>query len=188
MDGKAMAAWQHRSSRSRFSIPDSPAAKLRPYNAGMTAASDLERFIRDTIPMARAMDLRIAAHDAESLRLHAPLGPNINDKGCAFGGSLGGLMTMAGWALVTLTLRRHGIDADVFVANEETRFRTPLTRDLEAVARLAPESSWQAFLDMFAARGRAQVWIDAAVRGDGRDAATQHARFVALKRGTGSGT
>ena len=61
-----------------------------------SAAHDLTRFIRDEIPLARAMDLELLAHDGDRLALRAPLAPNVNDKGCAFGGSLVSLMTLPG--------------------------------------------------------------------------------------------
>ncbi len=41
-----------------------------------------------------------------SLTLAVPLAPNINDKGCAFGGSLTSLMTLASWGVVELALAR----------------------------------------------------------------------------------
>ncbi|MCA1714382.1 MAG: thioesterase domain-containing protein, partial [Gammaproteobacteria bacterium] len=52
------------------------------------------------MPPVSAMRLRIVGFDGDCLRLHAPLGCHVNDKGCAFGGSLGSLMTLAAWGLV----------------------------------------------------------------------------------------
>jgi thioesterase domain-containing protein len=49
----------------------------------------------DRRPITRAMQLEIAAWDGESLQIRAPLPPNVNDKGCAFGGSLVSVMTLA---------------------------------------------------------------------------------------------
>ena len=83
------------------------------------------------MPPVAALGLRIVEATGERLRLHAPLAPNINDKGCAFGGSLGSLMTLAGWGLIVLRLAEVGLDADVFVADSETRYCAPLFADLE---------------------------------------------------------
>jgi hypothetical protein len=47
------------------------------------------------IPLTRFMHLAITGWDGDSLRMSAPLAPNINDKGCAFGGSLASVMTLA---------------------------------------------------------------------------------------------
>ena len=40
------------------------------------------------MPPVAAMQLRIAGFDGDALRLEAPLAAHVNDKGCAFGGSL----------------------------------------------------------------------------------------------------
>ena len=69
------------------------------------------RQIRDRvreIPLARAMALTVAGYDGATLALAAPLAPNGNDKGCAFGGSLASLMTLAGWAWSTSRSRLAG--------------------------------------------------------------------------------
>ena len=126
-------------------------------------ADELVRFLRDKIPMARAMDLALQAHTDDLLALRAPLAPNINDKGCAFGGSLTSLMTLAGWSLITLRLAEVGIEADVFVADSEIRYRAPLYADLEATAELVDGESWQVFVDTLRNRGRARLGVVAAV-------------------------
>src|SRR5699024_9824089 len=75
-----------------------------------TPARALETRMRNDIPLTRAIDLRVRHADADTLILAAPLAPNINDKGCAFGGSLVSLMTIAGWAHVVLALEARGLD------------------------------------------------------------------------------
>ena len=160
------------------SSPNSPAS------AGRDAAAEaLVRFIRDEIPLAHAMDLRLEAHTPDRLSLAVPLAPNVNDKGCAFGGSLVSLMTLAGWALVELALRERGEDCDVFVGESTVRYLAPVWTDFRADAVLAPESDWATFFDTLAARGRARIEVSCAVPGeDGKPAATLAARFVAKRR------
>jgi thioesterase domain-containing protein len=148
-----------------------------------SAASSLLRFIRDEIPLARAMDLELLAHDDDRLVLHAPLAPNVNDKGCAFGGSLVSLMTLAGWGLVELALRRRNQDCDVFVGESTVRYLQPVWTDFQAEARLAPGADWAAFFDTLQARGKARIEVACQVPGaDGKPAATLAARFVAKRR------
>ena len=77
--------------------------------------SDLQSLILSEIPMARAMDMSLRDYDGAQLTIAAPLAPNINDKGCAFGGSLVSLMTLAGWSVVVLKLKDLGRDCDVYV-------------------------------------------------------------------------
>ena len=151
-------------------------------------ARQLIDFIRAEIPLALAMDLQLGTCDNDRLSLHAPLAPNINDKGCAFGGSLVSLMTLSGWALVELALRRRGEHCDVFVAESTVRYLAPLWSDLRSESRLAANSDWETFFRTLDARGRARIEVGCVVPGsDGQPAATLDARFVA-KRRPGAGT
>ncbi len=149
-----------------------------------TPARQLIEFIRDEIPLAHAMDLQLAGSGDDFLSLRAPLAPNVNDKGCAFGGSLVSLMTLSGWALVERALRRHGLDCDLFVAESTVRYLAPLWQDFHSEARLAADADWATFFNTLAARGKARIGVGCVVPGDnGRPAATLAARFVAKRRG-----
>jgi thioesterase domain-containing protein len=146
-------------------------------------AQALLDFIRTHIPLARAMDVRLHACEDDRLVLAAPLAPNVNDKNCAFGGSLVGLMTLAGWALVELALRRRGLDCDVYVADSSVRYLAPVWHDFRAEAHLAADAHWPDFFAALAERGRARVTVDCRVPGEGdAPAATLAARFVAKHR------
>ncbi|KGI79007.1 YiiD C-terminal domain-containing protein [Oleiagrimonas soli] len=145
-------------------------------------ARTLERFILDSIPPARAMQLRVLEHEADRLLMGAPLAANINDKGCAFGGSLTSLMTLAGWSLVELLLREHGHDCDVFVADSQVRYLKPVWEDLRAEARFAADADAGAFLATLAARGKARTEVRCRILTAEGEAATLQARFVARTR------
>lgn len=136
------------------------------------------------MPPVTALALRVVGDDDGRLRLHAPLAPNVNDKGCAFGGSLTSMMTLAGWGLIVLRLAEAGIEAEVYVADSEVRYRAPLYADLEAVAAPAAGESWDDFLDALRSRGRARIAIDAAVTlPEGGVAAESRARYAAIRTG-----
>lgn len=151
----------------------------------MTDAAALDAIARhfDAMPPVAGMGIRIAGYDGDALRLHAPLARHVNDKGCAFGGSLASLMTLAAWGLVTLRLEHAGLDADVFVADSQVRYLKPLFADLEAEARLAEGDGWAPFLATLRERGRARAVLATTVRlPDGGVAADARARYVAIAR------
>lgn len=132
------------------------------------------------MPPVAAMGIRIAGYDNGVLRMQAPLDANINDKGNAFGGSLASVMTLSGWALVSMCLGLAGKQAEVYVADSNIRYRAPVYGDLLATARLAPDQNWDDFLTLFTKRGRARVTVRAAIEGG---AAEFEGRFVALGKG-----
>src|SRR5690606_10332969 len=86
------------------------------------------------MPPARALQPRVDGYAQGRLRLHAPLSANVNDKGSAFGGSLASLMTLAAWGLTALQVEQAGLDAEVYVADAQLRYLTPLRADLIAEA------------------------------------------------------
>ncbi|MDQ2972300.1 MAG: YiiD C-terminal domain-containing protein [Rhodanobacteraceae bacterium] len=145
-------------------------------------AAQLERHILEHIPLARAMYARVARYDGAQLELVAPLAPNINDKGCAFGGSMASLMTLAGWGLLELALRAREIECDIYIGDSQLRYREPLWGELHARARFTEEISLDDFFETLAARGKARVEIICEIVWRERAAATLDAAFVAKVR------
>jgi thioesterase domain-containing protein len=154
----------------------------------MPAQDDLLRALDahlQAMPPVAALRLRIAGYDGARLRLHAPLAANVNDKGCAFGGSLASLMTLAGWGLATMQLQAHGLDAAVYVADSQVRYLSPLYGDLVASAWLA-DGDWDAVRSALRANGRASMVLQSEVAGDaGAVASSGRARYVAIARSAG---
>ena len=147
------------------------------------AATALEHEIQKTIVLARAMAVAVDDYDGDSLTMSAPLAPNVNDKGCAFGGSLVSLMTLAGWGLVKLALDRQGRDCDIYVQDSDVRYLAPVWNDFAATARLVDRESFTAMFEALTLRGRARTRVRCIVPlPDGTAAATLEARFVAIER------
>ncbi len=146
------------------------------------ALSRLDHHYQSMPPVA-AMRLRIAGFDGETLRLHAPLSAHVNDKGCAFGGSLASMMTLASWGLATLRIEQAGLDADVYVADSQVRYLAPLFADLDVVARGDADADWDAFIATLRERGRARIGLQAsAALPEGGIATGFTARYVAILR------
>ncbi len=134
------------------------------------------------MPPVAALGARPLGYDGKMLRLGAPLAANVNDKGCAFGGSLSGLMTLAGWGWVTLRLRLEGLDADVYVADSQVKYLSPLYADLIAEAMPAVDESWEQFIDTLQRYGKARIAMQARVpMAAGGEAAVLTGRFVAMR-------
>ena len=140
-----------------------------------------ERELLADIPLARAIELRVADWNGDRLRMSAPLPPNINDKGCAFGGSLASVMTLAGWGLIVLKLRSLGRKCDIFVQDSTIRYLAPVWTDFAAEASLADGESWESFIALLDERGRSRMRVVCRVPlAAGGEAVTFEARFVAI--------
>lgn len=146
------------------------------------AVAALEHELLSTIPLTRAMQLSVQEYTGDRLRLVAPLTPNVNDKGCAFGGSLASLMTLACWGLARQALLDAGYLADIYVQDSTIEYLRPVWGALITDAGAADGHSLAEFVSMYAARGKARVTLCATVPGVDATAARLTARFVAKKR------
>ena len=115
------------------------------------------------------------------LRLRAPLAANVNDKACAFGGSLVSLMTIAAWGLVSLELETAGLHAEVFVADSRVRYLKPVFEDIVVEAAFDDAGEHAALADTLRRQGRAGIRLQArTLLADGGVAATFVGRYVAI--------
>ena len=118
------------------------------------------------------------------LRLSAPLDANVNDKGCAFGGSLVSLMTIAAWGLVFLELAEAGIEADIFVADSRVRYLKPVFEDIVVDAGFDDPVERAALAETLRRQGRASIRLKAeSLLSDGGVAASFVGRYVAIAKG-----
>jgi|SRR5688572_14636669 thioesterase domain-containing protein len=136
-----------------------------------------------SMPPVAAMNVTVAGYDGQRLCLHAPLSTHVNDKGCAFGGSLASMMTLASWGLVALHIEEAVLEADVFVADSQIRYLAPLFADLDVQAELAADAAWPSFIATLRERGRARIGLVArAMLPDGGVATEFTARYVAIAK------
>ena len=103
---------------------------------------DLEQFAttcRRDIPLLDAMQLSLLDYRDLSLTMEAPLAPNINNKGTAFGGSIASIGLFGGWAVATLAFMDHGIDnTEIVVYRHEITFERPARGHLVVRVRMNP--------------------------------------------------
>ncbi|HEY2344740.1 MAG TPA: YiiD C-terminal domain-containing protein [Xanthomonadaceae bacterium] len=134
------------------------------------------------MPPVAALAARPLSYDGRILRMGAPLSANVNDKGCAFGGSLCGLMTLSAWGWVTLRLQLEGLQAEVYVADSQVKYIAPLYEDLVAEAMPGSVESWEPFLETLDRYGKARIAMQARIpMPAGGEAAVLAGRFVAIR-------
>ena len=153
-----------------MTIPATPLAALSAHFAGM--------------PPVAALNPAIDRWGDGHLRLSAPLSANVNDKGCAFGGSLVSLMTIAAWGLVFLELAQAGIEADIYVADSRVRYLKPVFEDLVVDATFDDPVERAALADTLRRQGRASIRLKSeSLLADGGVAASFVGRYVAIRKG-----
>lgn len=135
------------------------------------------------MPPVAAMQPRVLDWQDGCLRMQAPLAANVNDKGCAFGGSLVSLMTIAAWGLVFLELAEAGIEADIFVADSRVRYLKPVFEDIVVDAGFDDPVERAALADTLRKQGRASIRLKSeSLLADGGVAASFVGRYVAIAK------
>jgi len=138
------------------------------------------------IPLGGAMALTIERLDGRGIALAAPLEPNINDKGTAFGGALVSLMILAGWSLPRLLLRRADLQAELVIGRCEVRFLKPVTGPMRAECDWPDPVQSQAFIRDLGRKRKASLSLEPRLcTTDDALAATLQARYAALTGSAG---
>jgi thioesterase domain-containing protein len=145
----------------------------------MKSAADLERFLHEKIPLTVAMGVRVESCDDARLVLTAPLEPNHNHLGTAFGGSLHALATLSGYGLLWWLLGEP--EAHIVIRESTIRYERPVRDVLRAVCASPPTAELERFRKDFARKGKARIALEAVIQHDNEIAAYFHATFVAME-------
>ena len=129
---------------------------------GDYGAHYLQQRIDREIALAKPMGIIVEAADGERVVLRAPLAPNSNHKGTAFGGSLYALAVLAVWAWASGDLAARQLDADAVIQESSMRFLTPVHGELRASVEVPAADAVDKFHRMLAraGRGRIQLRVD----------------------------
>jgi thioesterase domain-containing protein len=126
-------------------------------------AKDLDAFLREHLPLARAAGVEIDTYDGNSLQVSAPLELNINDKLTAFGGSLYNLCVIAAWGMTDLKAKELGFTGDIVVAKGEINYLRPLRSRLIAKAFSPDEEMLAKAIHSYQVKGKAVFTIAAQI-------------------------
>ncbi|QYJ93511.1 thioesterase domain-containing protein [Shewanella spartinae] len=93
---------------------------------------ELQRTWHQTIPVSAFMQIAPEAYQAQTLRVSAPLAPNINLHHTMFAGSIYTLMTLTGWGMVWLQQRLAGVEGDIVLGQADIRYLAPVGESPQA--------------------------------------------------------
>lgn len=137
--------------------------------------------LRSQVPLIAHMGVDLVSWDGRTVVVAAPLEPNLNTHGTAFGGSLYNVAAMTGWSAVHLSLMDAGHQPSVWVVKGEIDYRIPVRGELRGTATLSEEAR-QRLLDTYASKGRAKVEIDVVIHEGDQDAVLLKAVYAAMGR------
>lgn len=132
--------------------------------------------------LARHIGIVVERADDAVVVLRAPLAPNANYKGTAFGGSLYSVAVLAGWAWVTRYLAARQIPADAVIQESSMRFLTPVEGELRAAAAAPAAAEIGKFRKMLERAGRGRISLQVQMSHGGIAATVFDGVFAALLR------
>jgi thioesterase domain-containing protein len=127
----------------------------------------LQNRIAGEFALARHIGIIVESADDAAVVLRAPLAPNANYKGTAFGGSLYSLAVLTGWAWVTRYLAARGVSADAVIQESNTRFLIPVEGDLRASAAAPSAVQIDKFRKILQRAGRGRIRLRVEIYYDG---------------------
>jgi thioesterase domain-containing protein len=110
-------------------------------------AKYLSGHFNTNIPMAGLMGITVSSCTPDALILEAPLGPNRNDKGTAFAGSIYAAAVLAGWGMVTARLLEQGMRVPVVIERSGMQYLSPVRGPFTARCPAPPGKTWGTFMD-----------------------------------------
>lgn len=140
----------------------------------------LERYLHEHIPISRHLGVSVAEAGAARVRLRAPLGPNLNHRQTAFGGSLSALAVLAAWTWLHLALGEHRFSGRIVIMSSSMKYLAPAEGAFEAVCPAPAPERWARFIRTLEQRGRARVELDVAVAVGDTPVASFRGQYVAL--------
>ena len=117
----------------------------------------LQERIGREFSLARHIGVVVESADDAAVVLLAPLAPNANHQGTAFGGSLYSLSVLTGWAWLTRYLAARDLAADAVIQESSTRFLIPVEGELRARAESPSEVHIAKFCKMLQRAGRGRI-------------------------------
>ena len=122
-------------------------------------AKELEKFLYDQIPLTSTLGISVLHADDTYAEVPAPLYPNRNHMGTAFGGSLNAVMVLAGYAWLFQCMASRGHRGHVVLKQSSIQYLLPVTADFTAIAKGPTGHEFEKFLNGFERKGRSRVHV-----------------------------
>jgi thioesterase domain-containing protein len=151
-------------------------------DAGTFGAGYLQDRIDREIMLAKPMGVIVETADETAVILRAPLAPNANHKGTAFGGSLYSLAVLTGWAWVTRFIASRQLNADAVIQESSMRFLKPVRGEMRASIQIPAEAEVDKFKRMLARAERGRIRLQVTMHHESTLAVVFDGLFAAAMR------
>ena len=143
------------------------------------SANNLEETWHNTIPLSKAMNIKISHFDGEELVTNCDLAFNKNIHNTMFAGSIYTLATLTGWGWVYLLLEKNNSQGDIVLADAKIKYLAP-------ISGIACAKTHHQFVEgsttVFEKEGKARISITVNIYSGDKIAATFIGKYVVIKK------
>ena len=143
--------------------------------------AQLERYLHESIPLTRALGVKVKIANPARVLLECPLEPNVNLHGTAFGGSIVALATITGWLWIHVYMRDRKQTPKLVISESTMQYLNPVTGNFSAELRAPRDAIINSFTQTFDRRGSARIELTVSVLSDGEEVGLFKGTYVALK-------
>ena len=138
----------------------------------------IEEYLKKHIPFSNSLDFEVLAYDEQTIRMKAPLQPNLNHQLTAFGGSVCTLAILASWTLLNFAMREVITPSQLVIQGSDMKFLKPIRSEFEAISSLPSSQKYYYFLESIQKHKKGRITLQAEVRAEGILAATHQGTYV----------
>ena len=143
--------------------------------------AQLERYLHESIPLTKALGLKVIFASPERVLLECPLEPNVNPHGTAFGGSIVAVATLAGWTWIHVYMRERKLTPKLVISDSLMQSLLPVDSTFTAELRAPDEAEIKAFSQAFDRRGSARIELKVSILCKGEEVGLFKGTYVARK-------
>jgi thioesterase domain-containing protein len=155
---------------------------MTPAAPALMSVQSLAQYLHQQIPLSRAMEVCALEVSEDSVRLSAPLAPNVNHRATVFGGSASALAILAAWSLLHVRLRASFPAVSIVIQRQSTSYNRPIQGTFSARATLALPDDWPRFVRLLARRGKARIGVASLLDYAGHEVGRFSGDFVAFNQ------
>lgn len=141
---------------------------------------EINDYLNRYVPLFTAMQAQLQRCDADGLSMVAPLAPNINDKGIAFGGAMAALAALSGWAMTRTTLSAHNLTGEIVITESSQKFLRPVRHNIVTACQRPAPAVVEEFMQRYRERGKARWTLEVLVHDDNDLAMRFSGQYAAL--------
>ena len=140
----------------------------------------LQAYLRERIPLSRAMAIEVRAATPQRVILYAPLAPNINHRDTVFGGSASAVAILAAWSVLYVRMQAAGLAGRIVIRRNTMSYERPISAGFTASATAPGDDAWARLATTIGRRRPGRIRVTSLLESEGREVGELNGEFVVL--------